>query len=43
MMHQKMYCRALLKWLGESETHPFNRSALHRSDLEYDETTESRN
>jgi|TARA_R110002126_G_scaffold272886_1_gene417107 hypothetical protein len=35
--HQKMDCRALLKWLGESETHPFNRSELHRSDLEYDE------
>lgn len=35
--HQKMDCRALLKWLGESETHPFNRSELQRSDLEYDE------
>ncbi|MDF1684158.1 MAG: hypothetical protein P1U36_05830 [Legionellaceae bacterium] len=34
---QKMDCRALLTWLGESKTHPFNRSELHRSDLEYDE------
>lgn len=35
--HQKMDFRALLEWLKEHNTHPFTRSELHISNLEYDE------